>query len=78
MRTFTKMEVWKQRAYFQLEDNINQAKINAESIRRSTHDVLGGVGAILPVTKSLGLNLCVMYRLNNDAGTPGRSPGFSE
>lgn len=82
LRTFTKVEVWKQRAYFQLEDDINQAKINAESIRRSTHDVLGGVGAILPVTKSLGLNLCVLYRLNNDAGAPGRSPwvfriGFS-
>lgn len=82
LRTFTKVEVWKQRAYFQLEDNINQAKISDESIRRSTHDVLGGVGAILPVTKSLGLNLCVLYRLSNDTGTPGRSPwvfriGFS-
>ncbi len=73
-RTFAKVEVWKQRAYLQLEDNIDQFKVNREALGKTTHAVLGGGGVLLPLSKSLAINVAVLYRLNKDVNNPGHSP----
>lgn len=74
VRTFAKAEVWKQRAYLQLEDNIDQFRFNSESLKKTTHAILGGGGIILPVMRSLGVNLALLYRLNRDSNNTGHSP----
>jgi hypothetical protein len=81
-RSFIKMEVWKQRAYFQFEDNVDQVKLDNDSFKKQRHTLLAGAGVLLPITKKLALNLVVLHRLNKDIQMPGRSPwvvrvGFS-
>jgi hypothetical protein len=74
-RSYVKAEIWKQRMYLQIEDNVSpQPKINNESLRAKRHAVLAGGGGLLPITKKLALNLAVLYQINKDITNPGRSP----
>ena len=74
IRTFAKAEVWKQRAYLQLEDHIDQVGYSSETLKQSVHSVLGGGGVILPFTRSLAFNVSVLYRLYDESNSPARSP----
>jgi hypothetical protein len=74
-RSFVKGEVWKQRAYLQVEDNVKPSKLDREiSKNKIIHEVLAGGGALLPISKSIGINFQVLYRLNKLVGNPDRSP----
>lgn len=74
-RSFVKGEVWKQRAYLQVEDNVKPSKLDREiSKNKIVHELLGGAGVLLPISKSLGINFQLLYRLNKLAGNPDRSP----
>lgn len=74
-RSFVKGEVWKQRAYLQVEDNVKPSKLDREiSKNKIVHEVLAGGGALLPISKSIGINFQVLYRVNKLAGNPDKSP----
>jgi hypothetical protein len=74
LRTFIKAELWKQRVYLQVEDNINQTKFTRESAKVTGHAILVGGGGIVPVSKSLGFNVAVFYRINNSTEPGAPSP----
>jgi hypothetical protein len=74
-RSFIKGEVWKQRAYLQVEDNINKSRVDTEIRYKSLrHEFLGGGGVLLPISKTLAINFAVLYRLNRDPANPKESP----
>jgi hypothetical protein len=72
MRTFIKAEVWKQRLYLQVEDNVSDTKVGKERVRVAGHSVMTGGGVLLPISKSLALNLSALYKVYQD--TPQASP----
>jgi len=72
-RYFTKVEVYKHRAYLQVEDNMNPTAFNKEIAQNSIHNVLAGGGVLLPISKKLALNPCLLYKVNTDH-TTGASP----
>jgi hypothetical protein len=73
-RTFVKADVWKQRAYLQVEDNVAPVKVNIEAVRTTAHSFLVGGGALLPISKKFAINLAVFYRVNQEQVRPGGSP----
>lgn len=73
-RSYLKTEFYKQRAYVQLEDNAGQTRISKDAIRTNVHSILLGAGGILPLSKKIGLNLAVFYRLNQQQVRPGGTP----
>jgi hypothetical protein len=72
MRSFIKAEVWKQRLYLQVEDNVSDTKVGKEPVRIAGHSVMTGGGGLLPFSRSLALNLSVLYKVYQD--TPQGSP----
>jgi hypothetical protein len=76
VRAFVKAEIWKQRAYLQVEDNIKQGEINNEVLKQNKiiHGFLGGGGVLLPISNSLAINMAIFYRLNKDETNPNQSP----
>ena len=72
-RYFTKAEIFKHRAYLQVEDNMNPTAFNKEIAQSSIHNVLAGGGMLLPISKKLALNPCLLYKVNTDH-TTGASP----
>jgi len=73
-RSFIKAEFFKQRGYFQVEDNIGQSQVNSDALRQTKHSILVGGGGILPISKKIGINLSVFYRVNQKDVQPGGSP----
>ncbi len=71
-RTFAKYELFSQRGYLQIEDMVDPASINKEYISQTRHSVLTGAGVFLPITKTVAINFCVLYRVNNDAYSSGQ------
>lgn len=72
MRSFIKAEVWKQRLYLQVEDNVSDTRVGKEPVRIAGHSVMTGGGGLLPLSRSLALNLSVLYKVYQD--TPQASP----
>ncbi len=67
VRSFVKGEIFKQRAYLQVEDNFApRTAINREILSNSKHAVLAGGGGLLPLSKKIALNLAVLYRINGE------------
>jgi len=64
-RSFAKAEILKQRAYLQVEDNVNPTLIDPEVLWKSPHNILTGGGVLFPISGKLALNACLMYRVNN-------------
>lgn len=69
-RSFMKLEMLKHRAYLQVEDNVNPTAAKTEVLLRSPHNILTGGGVVLPISKKIGLNACVLYRINNHDTDP--------
>jgi hypothetical protein len=72
-RTYVKAEIFKQRAYLQVEDNVTPVPIKSETLWQSPHNVLTGGGILFPISKKLSINMCLLYRVNNH-GTDHSSP----
>lgn len=64
-RSFVKAEIFKQRAYLQVEDNVNPVPLKREALWRSPHNILTGGGVLFPISGKLALNACILYRVNN-------------
>lgn len=73
-RSFIKGEVWKQRAYLQVEDNMAPVRVSSEALRNSPHSLLVGGGGLLPISKKFAINLALFYRVNQEHVKPGGSP----
>jgi hypothetical protein len=74
-RTYAKVEILKQRAYFQVEDNVQPTTIrNRESLQKTVHSFLVGGGGLVPITKKLAINVALFYRLNQQEVLPGGNP----
>jgi hypothetical protein len=64
-RAFLKAEVFQQRAYLQVEDNVDTGRIQSgETMRALRHRLLVGGGALLPVSKKAGINLSLLYQVS--------------
>ena len=74
LRTFAKYDVYKQFVYWQLEDQMEQSKLDKEDIKKSRHSVLTGAGFIVPITKGLAININLLYRINQEHINPQGSP----
>lgn len=64
-RSFIKYEVLSQRAYLQGEDSVDPYRAISENIRNTRHSILLGAGYLQPLSNVMALNLCVLYRVNN-------------
>lgn len=64
-RSFIKYEVFSQRAYLQGEDSVDPYRATSENIRNTRHSILVGAGYLQPLSNVMALNLCVLYRVNN-------------
>jgi hypothetical protein len=71
-RTFAKYELFSQRGYFQIEDMVDPASINKEYISQTRHSILTGAGVFIPISKTVAINFCVLYRVNNDDYSSGQ------
>ncbi len=71
-RYYSKLELFKQRGYLQVEDNMNPSVVSTETMQFKTHSLLAGGGVLLPISKKLALNPCVLYKVINDG--QGGSP----
>ncbi|HTJ52994.1 MAG TPA: hypothetical protein VL443_26250 [Cyclobacteriaceae bacterium] len=65
-RLFTKAEFYHQRASVQFEDLTNPARVTSESINKTQHSLLAGVGYQLPISSSLFIQVAMLYRVNNN------------
>ena len=72
-RSFLKYEVYKQRGYLQVEDVVDPRQVDAELVKYAKHSVFAGGGYLVPVSKVLALNLCVLYRVNNKQYSGGQA-----
>jgi|GEM_PF-3478110 len=70
LRSYVKAEIFKQRAYLQVEDNVNPAPVKPEVLWKSPHNILGGGGILFPISGKLALNACILYRFNNHDTDP--------
>jgi hypothetical protein len=69
-RTFVKAEIFKQRAYLQVEDDVNPAPVKREMLWTSPHNILTGGGVLFPISRKMAINMCVLYRINNHGSDP--------
>jgi hypothetical protein len=69
-RAFTRYELFNQKAYVQLEETMDPLSVT-EQTGRSRHSILAGGGYILPLSKTVGINLLLMYRVNNEQYSGG-------
>jgi hypothetical protein len=65
-RLFAKAEFYHQRASVQFEDLTNPARVTSESINKTQHSLLAGVGYQLPISSSLFIQVAMLYRVNNN------------
>jgi hypothetical protein len=73
-RYYGKVEFLQRKVYVQVEDSMNPAAINnLESVRNEKHSFLAGAGVVLPISKKLALNPCILYRVNTDGKSAGGS-----
>jgi hypothetical protein len=72
-RAFLKYEflLLKQLSYLHLEDLVDPNMVTSEYASSTKHSILGGAGLVVPVTKVLGINVCVLYRVNNSTYADG-------
>jgi hypothetical protein len=70
-RAFAKYEIFHQRAYLQTEYLQDPGQVNSEYFRQSKHSILAGAGYLLPLSKKLAINICLLYRVNNTAYSQG-------
>jgi hypothetical protein len=73
-RSFVKAEFLQQRVYVQIEDNMQQIRAKLEDAKTAKHSLLVGAGGILPITKKLGINAGIFYRVNQQQVQPNGSP----
>lgn len=71
-RSFLKYEVLNQKGYVQLEDWVDGKRIDSEIRKLTNHSVLAGLGGLIPLTKSISINLAVLYRVNNQQYSMGK------
>jgi len=66
-RSFAKYQflVLRQVTYLHIEDLVDPATLNREDLKGTRHSILAGGGFIAPVSPVLGINFCVLYRVNN-------------
>lgn len=72
-RAFFKYEflLLKQLSYLHVEDLVDPNMVTSEYASGTKHSILTGAGLIVPVTKVLGINVCVLYRVNNSSYSDG-------
>lgn len=73
-RTFAKYEFLYQRAYFQIEDSGLIAKGESEYLKQTGHRIFAGGGALVPLSKKISLNICVLYTVNQNYSDQSGSP----
>jgi hypothetical protein len=66
-RSFAKYQflVFRQVAYLHVEDLVDPRSLSSEDLKGTKHSILAGGGFVAPVSPVLGINLCVLYRVNN-------------
>jgi hypothetical protein len=72
-RAFLKYEflLLRQLSYFHVEDLVDPNMVTSEYASGTKHSILAGAGLVVPVTKVLGVNVCVLYRVNNSSYADG-------
>lgn len=70
-RTFAKYEVLSQRAYLQAEYLVDPVAIDQEYFEQNEYSALAGGGYLLPVSKAMAINMCLLYRVNNNRYSGG-------
>jgi hypothetical protein len=66
IRSYLKYQLMGQRAYLQVEDNIENIKFGPELTRKKNiHSVLVGAGGILGLWGKIGINYSILYRVNS-------------
>jgi hypothetical protein len=71
-RVFTKVEFFKQRVYTQVEDALQWT--DTETGGKLTQNVLAGGGGLIPFSKSLAINMAVLYRVYRNGPDDSSSP----
>lgn len=72
-RPFLKQEFMNRRAYLQAEYIMNPSSGKSESITGGRNSLLTGAGLVFPVSRTIGINVCVLYR-TNERDIAGMSP----
>lgn len=74
IRSFAKAEIWKQRAYFQVEHQINPYQIDNRNFNVGYGNLLLGGGFVKSLYGKIGVNLSLLYRVNSQEALPSASP----
>jgi hypothetical protein len=74
MRSFAKVELFKQRAYVQTEYQISPYQIDYKNVNLERGSFLIGGGVVKTVYGKMAINLSLMYKVNANEVLPGASP----
>ena len=74
IRSFAKVELFKQRAYLQAEHQISPNQIDYKNINAGQGNFLIGGGVVKSLYGRIAINLSLLYRVNSNEILPGASP----
>ncbi len=74
IRSFAKVELFKQRAYVQTEYQINPYQVDYKNINASQGNFLIGGGVVKSLYGKIAINLSLLYRFDNNEVLQGSSP----
>jgi hypothetical protein len=74
IRSFAKVELFKQRAYIQTEYQISPYQIDYKNVDVHRGNFLVGGGVVKSLYGKIAINLSLLYRLNSNDILPGASP----
>jgi hypothetical protein len=74
MRSFAKMELFKQRAYLQTEYQISPYQVDYKNLNVAHGNLLAGGGVVKSLYGKIAINVSLLYRVNSNDILPGASP----
>ncbi|MFM7858940.1 MAG: hypothetical protein ACKO96_45195, partial [Flammeovirgaceae bacterium] len=73
VRSFAKLEVYKQLGYVQVEHQLTPVRIDYENVNLSGNVLIGG-GLVKKIYNKIAVNFSLLYRIHSTADIPGVSP----
>lgn len=73
VRSFAKVEVWRQRGYFQIEHQINPGQLDYKNIQVAQGSLLAGGGIVKKIFNNIAINLSILYRVHSTPEIAGSS-----
>jgi hypothetical protein len=73
VRSFAKVEVWKQRGYFQIEHQINPGQLDYKNIQLAQGSFLAGGGIVKNIFNNIAINFSILYRVHSTPEIAGSS-----